>query len=321
MIYKKIELYPKTWIKTPLESDTILWYVFAFGFVQNNDEIKQIFEDFKTWKLSLLITNAFVSSENEVFVPRPIYFDTRWENQMRPDENDLEKAIENESKRKKKKKVSLIKFTDLKKYLSVEQDEILDNAVQVNFDDIVQQDVVWKNAIPRFHTADTNPFAENADFAKKYTIYVKIFDEEKFNKFFNFMKNLFETIGFWAGKSRWFWKFEKIKLSGLTEQEKEILNFVEEWKKQGNYLVLNNYKPTDEELEMIDFDNSYIDINWKNTKTIQEFNKNFFKGNMNFIKAGSVINMRSDEKVGWGQMSLKGSYYESWKGVNFGYLF
>ena len=73
---------------------------------------------------------------------------------------------------------------------------------------------------------------------------------------------------------------------------------MKEKKKQGIFLVLNNYKPTNKELEMIDFNSSYIDINWKNTKTIQEFNENFFKGNMNFIKAGSVINMRSDEKVG-----------------------
>ena len=320
MLYKKIELYPKTWIKTPLESDTILWYVFAFGFVQDNNEIIEIFEDYKNWNLPFVITNWFLSSKNEVFVPRPIYFDTRWEKQVNPDD-DLKKGIENESVRKKKKKVSLIKFTHLKKYLSNKQEEILDNVIQVDFDDIVQQDVVWKNAIPRFHTADTNPFAENAEFAKKYTIYVKIFDEEKFNKFFDFIKNLFETIGFWAGKSRWFWKFEKIKLSDLTDQEKEILNFVEENKKQGNYLVLNNYKPTNEELEIMDFDSSYIDINWKNTKTIQEFNENFFKWNMNFIKEWSFIRVKSEENLKKSEEKIIWSYYESWGSYNFGYLF
>ena len=97
---------------------------------------------------------------------------------------------------------------------------------------------------------------------------------------------------------------------------------MEKWKKNRNYLVLNNYKPTDKELKMIDFDNSYIDINWKNTKTIQEFNRNFFKGNMNFIKAGSIISIKKPtNNSSWDNKGLKGDSYKSWYSVNFGYLF
>ena len=56
------------------------------------------------------------------------------------------------------------------------------------------------------------------------------------------------------------------------------------------------------------------DINWKNTKTTQELNKDFFKWRMNFIKEGSFITVK------WG-LNLKWDFYQTGESVNLGFIF
>ncbi len=315
MEYKKIILKPKSWIITALESDTILSYVFAWSFLQKNDKIINIFENFKEWEIPFLITNAFVSWENKVFISKPIFFLDKKEKK----DISLQESIKKESTRKKFKKANVVAF-DKNILKNVFEKELSDEEKQQiiqwkeSYEKYTTNEQIWKNTIPRFNSGETNPYMIDVNFYNELTIYVKIFDKEKIDNFFDFMKNIFENIGFGAGKSRGFWKFEKIDLQDLSESEKDSFDYLQELEKQGKKLVLNNYKPTDEELNMIDFKNSFIDINWKNTKTTQELNKDFFKWSMNFINVGSVLSIKSNEEIKWG-------YYKSGISYNFGYLF
>ena len=323
MEYKKIVLKPKSWIITPLESDTILSYIFAFGIAQENQDIIDTFENFKNGEIPFLITNAFVSWNWKVFIPKPMFFQDKQERTN----ISLKKAIENEATRKKFKKADYVIF-DKSILENIFDWDLSDEAKQKiiewkkEYEENIEIDNIWKNSIPRFNSWETNPFSVKAEFANEYAIFVKVFDKEKFDNFFKFMKNLFETIGFGAWKSRWFGKFEEIKLLDLLNNEKETFDYLESLEKNWLKLVLNNYKPTDEELENANWWESFLDINWKNAKTIQEFNEKFFKWRMNFIKAGSVLRVKSDEEIGWSQMKkLKGWYYESNGSYNFGYIF
>lgn len=323
MEYKKIVLKPKSWIITPLESDTILSYVFAFGIAQGNQDVINIFEDFKNWELLFLITNTFICWNWKIFIPKPMFFQDKQERTN----ISLKEAIKNESTRKKFKKSDYVVFDkDILK--NIFDWDLSDEAKQKiiewkkEYDKNIEIDNIWKNSIPRFNSWETNPFSVKAEFANEYSIFVKVFDKEKFDDFYKFMKNLFETIGFGAWKSRWFGKFKEIKLLNLSTTEKETFDYLKNLEKDWLKLVLNNYKPTDEELEKVNWWESFFDINWKNAKTIQEFNEKFFKWRMNFIKAGSVLRVKSDEEIWWSQMKkLKGWYYESNGSYNFGYIF
>jgi len=314
MIYKKITINPKSWFITPWESDTILSYVFAWAFMQNRWDIIKIFEDFRAKNPPFLITNWFASYEDKVYISKPIYF---FEN-LKKSKLSLKDAILNEKKRKRLKKVDkiLLRREILEKIFSWKE---LDDQTRAEFikqkeiyQNLTKEDEVWKNMIPRFNSWETNPYSIIVTFVKQIVVYVKIFDKEKFKSFYSFLKEVFETIWYWAGKSRWFWKIEKVELKDLNEKEKKTFEYLEELRKNWIYLVLNNYKPTEEELKNIDLSRSFIDINWKNTKTLWELNEKFFKWRMNFIKEGSVI--ISGEK-------LKGDFYESNGSYNFGYMF
>jgi hypothetical protein len=54
---KKIIINFQSGYLTPLESDTLLGYLFALAFARQNEKIQQIFDDFKNKKPPFLISN------------------------------------------------------------------------------------------------------------------------------------------------------------------------------------------------------------------------------------------------------------------------
>ena len=310
MIYKKIILTPKSWLITPLESDTILSYIFAYNF----KKLERIYKKFQDWKdLPFLITNWFIENT----LPRPMYFlDKEWEHKNTTLIDDIKQEVD----KKKVKKLSNITFDKsiLDLIFTWKEDqlrEVLKNYSKNNeWKNINERVSEYKNSIPRFNIWETNPFEiEDVNYISwNYVIYVKIFDEKDFNLFFDYFKNTFEKIGFWKGKSRWYGHFRSVESRELDLNEKEVFEYIEELKKQDLYLVLNNYKPIDEEIESFDLKNSFYQINTKHTKSLSEFNENIFKWQMNFINAWSVI---TSKKV------LIWDNYSSDKSYNFGFIF
>ena len=315
MQYKKIAISLKSWYITPWESDTILWYIFTFWFLQDNQDIKDIFQDFVEWNLPFLITNWFVQNNENIFIPKPIFFS---ENKERKEIN-FKEGILHESDRKKFKKIRKIPFTKKALEISLTKKQLTNEEKQdlikwnEKYEKMFVEDEVWKNMVPRFNIWETEPYCIKSNFTDEIAIYVKVFDKDKFKKFYSFMKNILENIWYWAWKSRGFGKVEKVSLNELTKIEKEAFDYIENLKKsEWLHIVLNNYKPTEEELENINIEESFIDINWKNTKTIYEINKKFFKWKMPFIKEWSVIKANCN---------LKGDFYKFKHSVNFWFIF
>ncbi len=320
---KKILLTFQSSYITPLESDTLLGHLFALAFARHDEGIKQIFEDFKNKKPPFLISNWFdvteIDGQGVVLLPKPIFFA---KSEVREEKNLLQAMIE-EPKRKKRKKLDLIPAQ--KKYFEAifkNNKSVLDNFLE-NIEKIEKEErsLIFKNMVPRFNQWDTEIFALEAKFAKQKAIYVKIFDENKFNKFFNFIKESLETLGW--GSKRWvgFGRIKEVKLEKLNPDERELFEYLGTlWQNQGLKYVWSNYLPDEKDFEIFDFNSSWLDINWKNWKGFVEWNSEFFKGKLNFIKAGSVLRKRSEK----GSEEIGKVYGRSYKGrdwVNFGYLF
>ena len=90
--------------------------------------------------------------------------------------------------------------------------------------------------------------------------------------------------------------------------------FIEEIKiKKGLYLVLNNYKPQDWEIDKINLEESCVHLVNKNGKSSSDI---VFKWNMKFIGPWSVL-VAND----WTWEGVMGSYYQSGLSFNFWYLF
>jgi len=310
MQYKKIILTLKSWFITNFESDTVLSYIFWYNF----ESLKNIFDKFRNNEnIPFLITNWFIENK----FPRPFYFSSI-KNEKK--ENFFD-DIENEKIRKNLKKIDFLPiqknffellFNDeieklnekLKKYLETyKKEENLINNIE------------YKNSIPRFNKKETNPyFLENVKYTNKnFVIYVKVFDENDFWLFFEKLKNTFENIWFWKAKSRWYWHFKNVELKDLEKNEKEVFDYFDFLEKEKNLkIILNNFKPSKKDLENIDLSNSFYQILSKNTKSLEEFNKNIFKWQMNFIKEGSVLKCKN--KLIW-------DFYKSDNSYNFWYIF
>lgn len=311
MIYKKIILKPSSWLITHLESDTILSYIFAYNF----EKLQSIFQKFKDWKnIPFIISNWFLENT----LPRPIFF---IDNKDKLKNSTLFEDIITEVDKKKIKKLIDIPFNksildliftwndeklreNLKIYVkSNEWKKIFDNVIEL------------KNSIPRFNNWETIPYEiwDIKYISWNYEIYAKIENELDFNLFFNCFKNTFEKIWFWKWKSRWYWHFKSIETKDLEENEKEVLEYIKELKKQNLYFVLNNFKPSFEEINSLNLDKSFYEINMKHTKSLSEFNNNLiFKWQMNFFKEWSII---------YSEKELKWDYYKSWNSYSFGYIF
>jgi hypothetical protein len=314
MKYKKIILTPKSGLISELESDTILSYIFAFNF----EKLNNIYIKFQEWKeIPFSITSWFLEWE----LPKPIYFQ---ENSNKVKGNLLE-DIKNEVDRKKLKKVSTfpiekeyfkLLFDWKQKELEYKIKELLCNKEENHkYKEKTQTISEYKNSIPRFNIWETNPYIiDNIKYISwNYVIYIKVYNEDDFNLFFDCFKTTFESIWFWKWKSRWYWKFKLLKSFDLDEKELEVFNYFEKLDKEKNLkVVLNNYKPTNNEIKNFDLNKSFYKLNNKHTKSLSEFNKNIFKWKMSFISHWSVISTK--EKLVW-------DYYNSNNSYNFGYIF
>ncbi len=307
---KKMVFKFKSWYITPLESDTILSYVFALNF----DKLKNIYKNFEN--IPFNITNAF----DHGYIVRPFYM---WEDDKQ--ETTFQEDIENEPVRKKLKKISYIPIDKqiLKSHLKdkniKEQEDyktkLLAEKELQEKENKEEQVSEFKNAIPRYNKGETTPFTiddvNHTDQEK--VIYVKVYDEQQYNIFFDCLKETFETVWWWKWKSKWYGKIEYIQNQDLTEKEKEFFEYVEELKNKNKYIILNNFKPSKEDLENIQNDKSFINLNHKHTKSLDNMP---FKWKMSFIEAWSFL--YSDNILKWDYYKAILKEKES---INFGYLF
>jgi hypothetical protein len=139
-------------------------------------------------------------------------------------------------------------------------------------------------------------------------MYVKIFDEEAFNLFWMVMKEVLETIGRGKAISRGYGKLHQVKVVELNEEEQSVFAYLNTLKQQGILVVLNNFKPSEQEIKMIDLEHSFLSFTNKNTKSL---GKHIFKGNMTFIAPGSVLQKKANTP------DFVGSYYQVNQSFNF----
>jgi len=302
-----------------------LWYIFANNF----NKLQNIFSDFVNGQFPFLISNWFPSW----ILPRPIFF---WENEK--EESNLKKDISKEINRKNLKKVTHIptnrEILELSfKNKNIEKQNKYNELLNQYFfkgkektQNIIRSKVVsdYKNSIPRFHSDDTSPFAiSNITYSnQEFLIYVKIFDETKFQEFFETMKNTFETIWRWAKKSIWYGKVKKFELKKLDNNEKEVFDLIEQKRDEWIYYILNNYKPTKKEILNFDLKHSFLSFNIKHWKIFPKnwnWQKQPFKWQFSFIAAWSTIKVNpNDQQLKWCKYKFK---WENCQIFNFWYIF
>lgn len=301
MQIKKIQIWFKSGYITPLESDTILWYVFAKCF----EELKEVFYSFRDGNPPFLISNGMIDGR----INRPIAF--IWQHKK----VNLEEDLIFEQNRKMFKSLAYIDFSreELRKCFA---GEFIADEDKYTWDNGYVELSEAKNMIPRFSSGEVTPYnITNLIYTnKKYAIYVKIIDEKQFVKFYQKMQDVLLTIGRGKWVSRGYGKVGTCELLELSEQERDAFLFINDLReRQGIYLILNNYKPQDGEIDCFDLDRSYFHLVNKNTKSRGEM---IFKWNMKFIAPGGVL-----VKKIWDSTEIKGSYYESNLSFNFWYLF
>lgn len=302
MIIKKIQLKFKSGYLTPLESDTILWYIFAKNFL----ELESVFNKYKQWDIPFKISNGFINWN----ISRPIIFGDN-----KHDKSSLLADLIIEKDKKLLKSLSYVPLKkEILKAIFEDQDKIPDILKTMNESNVEIECLSseMKNSIPRFNQWETTPFVVNdiRYSTSEYNIYVKIYDEKDFSKFFELMQKTLLALWRWKWVSRWYGKVSTCELKDLTDQESEAFKYLEQLKSKNQIVVLNNYKPDNTEIENINLEKSYLQFINKNTKTKE---RNVFKWNMKFIAPGSVLYVKDWE--------LKGSYYQVWTSFNFWYIF
>lgn len=298
MNIKKIVLRFKTGLLTPIESDTLLSYVFALDF----NKLEKVFQSFLgPDTVPFVFSNAMFPEE----LPKPLLF-PKTDNKVM-----LEEALEYELVRKQQKIVNTIRM----------ESPTLKAAFEKQGDIVLGQKAPWnllrneqKNMTPRFWKGETVPYAlPNVSYWDEYVVYVKIYNDDLFSCFFDSMQKVLMGLGFWAGKSRGYGKLLKCELLDLHVNEKACFDEIEKLRKKGLIYVLNNYKPADQECKMIDYENSSYVIHTKQAKG----GKSVFKGALHFFGEGSCLQFTApvQEKI------VLGGYYEVHQAFNFWYLF
>ncbi|UFX83257.1 hypothetical protein [Candidatus Absconditicoccus praedator] len=310
MKIKKIQFKFKSGFATQLESDTLLSYIFANDF----DNLKDIFGKFKSGEnLPFVISSAFFSSK----LPKPYFFNSN--NNEESEEKSLDQMIKSELDRKKKKSLNTLpiqkdifetifegSMQDYENKISQILKEEKNNQEKTIFETLAES----KNKIPRDFSNKTEPYSLEINYYNgSFDIFVKVYDDEAFAKFYKSMEKTFLALGWGKYKSKGYGKIEYINCLDLSTQEQEVFDYFEKLQKEKNiYFVLNNFKLTKEDIEKIDFEQSNLNIQSKNTKSLRQ---NPFKGNMSFVYPGSVIVSKD---------GLKGGYYQVNNSFNFGYL-
>ena len=313
---KKIIFSFKSWFISPLESDTVLGYVFAHDF----QHLEQIFNSFLIEEtIPFTISNAFPHG----YIPRPFTFWAKTKEKF-----TLENALNNERYRKKLKNINIIPIEkDILEYaLNSDRNEneeshffdLLKNfSLTANFDQKITL-THTKNKISRF-SQETTPYEiDNIKYSNnERCIYVKIKDNEQFTTFYMSLEKTFKILGRWAKKSIGYWKINNIRLEEINDKEKILFSLCEKKQKKGIYYILNNYKPTNTELTTLDLSKSQYKISYKQAKTATTQDQQMpFKWQYAFLTPGSVLFTKE---------KLKGNNYiqkgEDKNAFNFWYIF
>lgn len=311
MYYKKITIKFKNWVASLWQSDTILWYIFAQAFSYWRQEIKDIFNEFKNYNPPFLISNFFLFQDNSIYINKPFIANSNIQKQENKCDNE---ELDNTIKKKQIKSIWYINFLKLESFYD-DSYNFLNEEVRNNKEVSIQKYLNFNVSIPRFNSWDTNIY-NITRYLSDYVFFIKWENLEKIEIFTKFIKEIFWNIWFWAKRSIWLWHISSINIENINEDEKHTFSFINQVKDQKwEILVLNHYKPSLEDLENIDFENSRISINYKNTKTLEEINNNFFKWDMNFIEPWSIIKVKDKTKI------LKWDYYKSWNSYNFWFIF
>jgi hypothetical protein len=314
---------------TPLESDTLLGYIFAHYF----SDLEAVFNKFKTHVPPFMLSNGFVTWT----LPKP-YIQL---NIDKSNQNSLVEDMISEVARKNNKDIKEIpcekKF--LKFYLSWEekiQEEVKDyiQDIQKYFgklhedgsrNELYQENFIetidFKNSIPRFDIENTTPYAldEIKRYDGKCIIFVSIFHdwEKDFDLFFASMKKTFLNLGRGKYKSKGYGNIKDINIWDLNKNEKEVFDLIDEQQTNWQYYILNNYKPSQQDLDHLDEKKSYYSIHHKNA-TSWDNSDNPFKGTMHFFAPWSVLQFKNGYTPKWDNYESVGVNHTRY---NFGFIF
>lgn len=283
---KKILIEFKNDFITEFNSDTFLGYIFYYWF----DKLKLIYDKFINWEIPFYLTDGFP----DWYMIKPLKpLTITWDN-----DNVKYKNI---------KKNKFIKIDDIVNYYKM----IFENAyyeIDYNIDNPILENIhVW-NYINRITNLST-PYYIQTKKIDKIVIYVNIINESDFNNFYKVLKDILLSVWRWKNKSRWFWKISHVDLLDLDEHENNFFTYIKEiYTKEWYTVVLNQYKPLEDEINNFDINSSYIDISFKISKSIFY---PIFKWKYYYIKPWSIIK--------W--TNLKWWYYENNWLYNFWYLF
>lgn len=300
MQIQKILLSFKSGLITPIESDTLLSYIFAMDFAYN-EPIFRLFQSKET--VPFVFSNAMLPG----LLPRPLFFPSKEKKEIW-----ITEALHSELERKKTKSASMIQmqasafsdfFAGLQTQNMLQEPEITSIAE-------------FKNTVPRFAQADTTPYSiPQVHYTDQdWVVYVKIYDQKAFQRFFASMQTVLMQYGFWAGKSRGYGKLSACTLQESTPSEKAVFDEIDQLRKQGLVYLINNFKPSSLEIQQIDWSKSYYQLH---TKQAKKADGEIFKGALNFLAAGSVLSWKISDDPN----TRYGDFYQTNQAFNFWYLF
>lgn len=309
----KIKLRQKSGLLSPLQSDTIYGhYCWRLKEKKGESKLKDFISLYKNYNPPYIISDGFIESNNECYIPNPLIF-------KKP------KSVEKKSdqilsfvERKLKKDSKLISINDAVKKLNgldsiielISAEKGLGNFLPKESLRISVQ--IDRKAMNSFEGKlfEYNPVLANP---KSFTsILIKVLDEEYFevNNCLNILKDCFET-GFGKKKSSGYGQFMVEDISDFNE--------IEEPSDSNAFMVLGNYLPSkDDGITPLGYD-----INTKYGKLGEELSQseNPFKNPIVFLKAGSCFKVEKKKEF-YGRVTNQGEISPSFKeAVQFGIPF
>jgi len=217
-------------------------------------------------------------------LPRPL---SKWDGDMG------EQKVLDFNRNKRYKEVELITFSQFEKYYYCKDftnNTIKTAKIDLNKDksNYFNLDIENKNIINRntWTTSDWWIYSQNNNIWTwlSFSLYVKIFDEERFEKYkiLDLLKSIFEVHWFWKKKSTWKWTFSIEEINtNFTFFQKDACS---QWK---NCILLSNFIPSEK-----DSTNWYYKLYTKFPKLGEEFSsewQNFYKKPLTMIQTWATF--------------------------------